>query len=85
MKAYKPTMPAEVDFKSGSHEDINQMLAAYVDAAAGRRDQKSRAKVPATIRFDADVLTALIQASGREWQTRVNDALRESLRLNNPR
>ena len=94
MKAYKPTMPAEVDFKSEAHEDINPVLAEYLEAAAGRRDpigmegrrdQKSQAKVPATIRFDADVLTALIQASGREWQTRVNDALRESLRLNNPR
>jgi uncharacterized protein (DUF4415 family) len=87
-------MPTEVDFKSRAHEDINRVLAAYLDAAAGRRDtsgmgerrdQKSQAKIPATIRFDLDVLTALIQASGREWQTRVNDALRESLRLTNPR
>lgn len=94
MKAYKPNMPLEGDFKSGTYEDIHRVLAAYLDAAAERRenigtgergDQKAQAKVPATIRFDVDVLTALIQASGRGWQTRVNDALRESLRLNNPR
>jgi len=50
-----------------------------------RRGQKAQAKVPATMRFDADVLTALIQVSGRGWQTRVNEALRESLRLNKAR
>ena len=33
-------------------------------------------KVPTTIRFDADVLAAL-KASGRGWQTRVNEAMRE--------
>ena len=33
-------------------------------------------KVPTTIRFDADVLAAL-KASGRGWQTRVNQAMRE--------
>jgi uncharacterized protein (DUF4415 family) len=33
-------------------------------------------KVPTTIRFDADVL-AMLKASGKGWQTRVNDALRE--------
>lgn len=33
-------------------------------------------KVPTTIRFDADVLAAL-KASGKGWQTRVNEAMRE--------
>ena len=32
-----------------------------------------------TIRLDADVLTAL-RATGKGWQTRVNDAMREWLR-----
>jgi uncharacterized protein (DUF4415 family) len=36
-------------------------------------------KVPTTIRFDADVLAAL-KASGKGWQTRVNDAMREWLK-----
>jgi uncharacterized protein (DUF4415 family) len=35
-------------------------------------------KVPTTIRFDQDVLEAL-KASGRGWQTRVNEAMREWL------
>jgi uncharacterized protein (DUF4415 family) len=33
-------------------------------------------KVPTTIRFDPDVLAAL-KATGKGWQTRVNDAMRE--------
>lgn len=35
-------------------------------------------KVPTTIRFDPDVLEGL-RATGRGWQTRANDALREWL------
>lgn len=94
MKAYKPAMPEEGNIQGGDHEDIHPLLAAYLDDVAEsrdtlviseRRDQKAKVKVPATMRFDADVLAALIQASGRGWQTRVNEALRESLRLNNPR
>lgn len=40
---------------------------------------KATPKVPTTIRFDQDVLQAL-KASGRGWQTRVNEAMREWLR-----
>ena len=36
-------------------------------------------KVPTTIRFDADVLAAL-KASGKGWQTRVNEAMRDWLK-----
>ncbi|MET0264924.1 MAG: BrnA antitoxin family protein [Duganella sp.] len=39
---------------------------------------KARPKVPTTIRFDEDILVAL-KASGRGWQTRVNEVLREWL------
>ncbi|WP_198301443.1 BrnA antitoxin family protein [Vitreoscilla filiformis] len=38
--------------------------------------QKTPAKRSTTIRFDADVLEAL-KATGKGWQTRVNDAMRE--------
>jgi len=48
-------------------------------AARRRGVQKSPTKVPTTIRFDADVLAEL-KASGRGWQTRVNDAVREWLK-----
>ena len=40
---------------------------------------KAQAKVATTIRFDPDVLEAL-KASGRGWQTRVNDAMRDWLK-----
>lgn len=39
-------------------------------------------KIPTTIRFDPDVLEGL-RATGRGWQTRANDALREWLRHQN--
>jgi uncharacterized protein (DUF4415 family) len=41
--------------------------------------QKASPKKQTTIRFDADVLAGL-RATGRGWQTRVNDALREWLK-----
>jgi uncharacterized protein (DUF4415 family) len=41
-----------------------------------RGPQKAPIKRPTTIRFDADVLAAL-KATGRGWQTRVNEAMRE--------
>ena len=41
-----------------------------------RGPQKAPLKQPTTIRFDADVLAAL-KATGRGWQTRVNEAMRE--------
>lgn len=48
-----------------------------------RGPQKAPTKIPTTIRFDSDVLAAL-KASGRGWQTRVNEAMREVLKLNKP-
>jgi len=48
-------------------------------AARRRGPQKAPTKVPTTIRFDADVLAAL-KTTGRGWQTRVNDAMREWLK-----
>lgn len=48
--------------------------------AMRRRGPKTKPlKVPTTIRLDADLLAAL-QASGRGWQTRVNDAIRDWLK-----
>ncbi|MFA5664336.1 BrnA antitoxin family protein [Castellaniella sp.] len=40
-------------------------------------------KVPTTIRFDPDVLEGL-RATGRGWQTRANDALRDWLKAHQP-
>ena len=52
---------------------------AFVAQRRGRGPQKSPRKQPTTIRFDADVLSAL-KATGPGWQTRVNDAMREWLK-----
>ena len=45
----------------------------------GRPPSTRPLKVPTTIRFDADVLAAL-KASGKGWQTRVNEAIRDWLK-----
>ena len=42
------------------------------------RPRKENPKVPVSIRLDADVLQAL-RATGKGWQTRVNDILRQWL------
>ncbi len=51
----------------------------YAMLTKGRGPQKAALKVPTTIRFDADVLAA-VKATGKGWQTRVNDAMREWVR-----
>ena len=45
-------------------------------AIGARGPQKAPRKQSTTIRFDADVLAAL-KATGKGWQTRVNEAMRE--------
>jgi uncharacterized protein (DUF4415 family) len=45
----------------------------------GRPRSTTPHKVPTTIRFDADILDAL-KATGKGWQTRVNEAVREWLK-----
>jgi len=49
----------------------------------GRGKQKAPTKVSTTVRFDAEVLEAF-KASGRGWQTRMNDALKEWLKSHTP-
>lgn len=44
---------------------------------------KAAPKQATTIRFDPDVLAAL-KATGRGWQTRVNDAMREWVKAHTP-
>lgn len=52
--------------------------AALAQHRRTRGPQKTPRKIPTTIRFDPDVLTAL-RATGKGWQTRVNQAMREWL------
>ena len=49
-------------------------------ARIGRPPSAKPLKVPTTIRFDADVLAAL-KASGKGWQTRVNEAMRDWIKI----
>ena len=49
----------------------------------GRPPSSKPLKVPTTIRFDADVLASL-KASGKGWQTRVNEAVRDWLKNHSP-
>jgi len=58
-------------------------LATLKKQRGERGPQKAPTKVPTTIRFDADVLAAL-KASGKGWQTRVNDAVKEWLKAHSP-
>lgn len=55
---------------------IPAVRAALAEKRRQRGAQKTPVKVPTTIRFDADVLAEL-KATGKGWQTRVNDAMRE--------
>ena len=48
----------------------------------GRPKSDSR-KQALTVRYDADVVTAF-KATGKGWQTRMNDALRDWLKTHSP-
>jgi uncharacterized protein (DUF4415 family) len=54
-------------------------LAAELLKARGGRPRKEMPKVFTGIRLDADVLEAF-KATGKGWQTRVNEALKEWLK-----
>lgn len=55
-----------------------EWAAAKPQARIGRPKSARPLKVSTTIRFDADVLAAL-RATGKGWQTRVNDLLRADI------
>lgn len=80
--------PEVVEFEDALLRSLDQSTRGEgrvntVQEIAARRGRpigsvKPKPKVPTTIRFDQDILDAL-KASGRGWQTRVNDAVREWL------
>ncbi|MEJ7137128.1 BrnA antitoxin family protein [Amphibiibacter pelophylacis] len=66
-----------------AEDDVQRHTSAQI--AARRRGRppgsvQAVTKEAVKLRLDADVLAAL-RASGEGWQTRINDALRASLRL----
>ena len=70
-----------------SHPDDAEVTDEEFEAALAKRKAGRPAgsgqKVSTTVRLDADILTTF-RASGRGWQTRLNDALREWLKRHNP-
>ena len=70
-------------------DDAPELTEAFFNSAdlykgtklkARGRPKSATPKEPVKLRLDADVLAAL-RASGEGWQTRINDALRASLKL----
>lgn len=80
--------PEIVEFEDALLRSLDQSMrgegrintAQQIAARRGRPvgSTKAKPKAATTIRFDQDVLDAL-KASGRGWQTRVNDVVRDWL------
>jgi uncharacterized protein (DUF4415 family) len=68
---------SEVD--TALFKPFSELPALLQYKLSGRGKQKAATKVSTTVRFDADVLSAF-KATGRGWQTGMNDALKEWLR-----
>jgi len=77
-----PTPEEEAAIAAGIAADPDTYEPTDAEFKQFRRIGRPRVatpKVPTTIRFDADVLAAL-KASGKGWQTRVNEAMRDWLK-----
>ena len=78
-----PTSEEEAAINAGIAADPGTHEFSDAEFSQLKRSGRPRAttaiKVPTTIRFDADVLAAL-KASGKGWQTRVNEAVRDWLK-----
>jgi uncharacterized protein (DUF4415 family) len=62
-----------------AREVLSPALYEALTAKRGGRPKSETPKVFTGIRFDADVLAAL-RATGKGWQTRVNEVMREWVR-----
>ncbi len=85
MTAKKPSTPntwVDPDDAPELPEEFFEKADQYVGHKLVKRGRPKSAstKQAVKLRLDADVLEAL-RASGEGWQTRINDALRASLRL----
>ena len=58
-------------------------MAAMQKALRKGRPRSACPKHALTVRYDADVVAAF-KATGKGWQTRMNDALREWLKTHSP-
>jgi len=70
----------EEDFKNAvPFSALPESLQTTLRGLKGRGKQQSPTKVSTTVRFDREVLDAF-RATGRGWQSRMNDALKEWLK-----
>ena len=78
-----PTPAEDAAINAGIAADADTYELSKAEFSKLKRTGRPRAttplKVPTTIRFDADVLAAL-KESGKGWQTRVNEAVRDWLK-----
>lgn len=80
-KIYMPTPEEDAVITSAAMEDSDSVPLTDEEWQAVRphvrkgRPPSATPKIPTTIRFDRDVLEAA-KASGRGWQTRINDIIR---------
>lgn len=85
MTAKKPSTPSTWTDPDDAPE-LTQAFFKQADQYDGAtlkprgRPKAATTKEPVKLRLDADVLAAL-RATGEGWQTRINDALRASLKL----
>ncbi|MDR2678726.1 MAG: BrnA antitoxin family protein [Zoogloeaceae bacterium] len=81
-EAIQRGIAADPDAREWTDEDFARARPARETLVAlknkGGRPKSATPKVQTAIRFDADVL-ARLKATGKGWQTRVNDAMREWL------
>ncbi|MDO9107339.1 MAG: BrnA antitoxin family protein [Methylovulum sp.] len=74
----------QVDFNNAvPFSSLPESLQTTLKGLKGRGIQKRPTKVSTTVRFDPDVLAAF-RATGTGWQTRMNEALKEWLKIHAP-
>jgi uncharacterized protein (DUF4415 family) len=80
-KSATPTSWADPDDAPELTDEFFERADEYVGAKLLRRGRPpaEHKKQPLTVRYDADVVAAF-KATGRGWQTRMNDALRDWLK-----
>lgn len=76
MVAFEDALLRSVDQAMQGEGRINTAEQIAVRRGRPHGSVKAQPKVSTTIRFDQDVLDAL-KATGRGWQTRVNEAMRD--------
>ncbi|MEQ1591566.1 MAG: BrnA antitoxin family protein [Thiobacillaceae bacterium] len=78
-KLIRPTETEDAAITAAALTDADNLPLTEADLAQFKRAPGrpfGRKKVSTTVRFDADVLEAM-KATGRGWQTRINDVVRE--------